>query len=317
MAAHRLRLDPSFRPIVRSSGIVQLGATAESGGILLTGLSAGEIALLDRLDGSLSETELYAAARATGVPHRRAGELLAVLRHHGVLLADQVATSRPGQGSRIATAPRSVDRLVVVDGTGPLAMAVASVLRVSRIGRIHTGAWAADAGRGRSAADRVGRTRPCRARRPGRREPAGRRALASPGRGPPPGRCRPRSSAGRSLDHRRPRATVPALPAPHPGRAGPGSAGRVAGRLGRRVRRAARRDGRGNGGDGGLGRTAGSSPSGGRVGRDPATVAQHRSPALGPAYRVSEPRARRPGSGRASCPVTGRRHDQRAPTSVF
>jgi len=145
MAAHRLRLDPSFRPIVRSSGIVQLGATAESGGILLTGLSAGEIALLDRLDGSLSETELYAAARATGVPHRRAGELLAVLRHHGVLLADQVATSRPGQGGRIATAPRSVDRLVVVDGTGPLAMAVASVLRVSRIGRIHTGAWAADA----------------------------------------------------------------------------------------------------------------------------------------------------------------------------
>ena len=125
MAAHRLRLDPSFRPIVRSSGIVQLGATAESGGILLTGLSAGEIALLDRLDGSLSETELYAAARATGVPHRRAGELLAVLRHHGVLLADQVATSRPGQGGRIATAPRSVDRLVVVGHEPTLSEAVA------------------------------------------------------------------------------------------------------------------------------------------------------------------------------------------------
>jgi len=144
MAAYRPRLDPSFRPIVRSSGIVQLGATAESGGILLSGLSAGELALLDRLDGSLSETELYAAARATGIPHRRAGELLAVLRHHGVLLADQAAGSRPGPQGRLAPAPRS-DRLVVVDGTGPLAVAVASVLRASGVGRIHAGAWAADA----------------------------------------------------------------------------------------------------------------------------------------------------------------------------
>jgi len=144
MAAYRPRLDPSFRPIVRSSGIVQLGATAESGGILLSGLSAGELALLDRLDGSLSETELYAAARAAGIPHRRAGELLAVLRHHGMLLADQAAGSRPGPEGRLAPAPRS-DRLVVVDGTGPLAVAVASVLRASRVGRIHAGAWAADA----------------------------------------------------------------------------------------------------------------------------------------------------------------------------
>ena len=67
MAAYRSRTDSPSRPIVGSSGMVQLGATGGSEGILLAGLSADELALLDRLAGGLSETELYAAARATGV----------------------------------------------------------------------------------------------------------------------------------------------------------------------------------------------------------------------------------------------------------
>jgi hypothetical protein len=145
MAAYRSRADSPSRPIVRSSGMVQLGATGGSEGILLAGLSADELALLDRLAGGLSETELYAAARATGVPHRRAGELLAVLRQHGVLLADRAETCRPGQKGRLTPASRSDDRVVVVDGTGPLAVAVASVLRASGVGQVRAGAWAADA----------------------------------------------------------------------------------------------------------------------------------------------------------------------------
>lgn len=145
MAAYRFRPDPSLRPLVPSSGMVQLASTGESGGILLTGLSADELALLDRLDGRASETELYAAARATGVPHRRAGELLTVLRHHGVLLADRTVTSRPGPAGAVTTRPRSDERVVVVDGTGPLAVAVASVLRASGVGQVRSGAWAAEA----------------------------------------------------------------------------------------------------------------------------------------------------------------------------
>lgn len=145
MAAYRPRLDGSARPIVRSSGMVQLGVTGDPGGMLLSGLSADELALLDRLDGSLSETELYAAARASGVPHRRVGELLSVLRRHGVLLADRAGTTRSSQEGRLMTVARSEDRLVVVDGTGPLALAVAAVLRASGVGQVRAGAWAADA----------------------------------------------------------------------------------------------------------------------------------------------------------------------------
>jgi hypothetical protein len=144
MAAYRPWLAPSFGPIMRSSGMVELGVSGEQGGILLTGLSAEELALLDRLDGSVSDTELYAAARARGVPHRRAGELLAVLRRHGVLLTGR-GTSRPGQEGRLTRAPRTRDRLVIVDGTGPLAAAVTSVLRASQVGEVRAGAWAADA----------------------------------------------------------------------------------------------------------------------------------------------------------------------------
>jgi hypothetical protein len=144
MAAYRARLDASARSVMGSSGVVQLGVTRDGGDVLLVGLSPDELSLFDRRDGSLSETELYAAARATGIPRRRAGELIAVLRRHGVL-ADRAGTTRPRHGGGLATPPGSHDRLVVVDGSGPLAVAVAAVLRASGVGKVRAGAWAAEA----------------------------------------------------------------------------------------------------------------------------------------------------------------------------
>lgn len=146
MAAHP-RLDPAFRPVLRPGGAVQLGTTAESGAILVSGLSPGERALLDRLDGSLSEAELYATAQASGVAPHRTDELLALLRHHGVLLPDHPDRS-DGDGRRAEPrGPTPVgDRpFVVVDGPGALASSIATLLRASGVQRVQAGVWAADA----------------------------------------------------------------------------------------------------------------------------------------------------------------------------
>lgn len=136
--ASRLRLRPDLPPLRRGRDAVQLGLSATSGGIVLEGLTPADVALLERLDGppsgALRPPELYAAAAELGVPADRVTELLSLLRRHGVLVdagppAEEGARDEPW---------------LVVDGRGPLATAVSSLLRISPAGRVDSGPWAAD-----------------------------------------------------------------------------------------------------------------------------------------------------------------------------
>jgi hypothetical protein len=141
--APRPRLASALRPLVPAGGVVQLGRGTGSEAVLLSGLTAAELAFLDRLDGRRTDMELYAAALDAGVTRRRTVELLALLRHHGVLPADRPpAAGRRDPGGRY----------VVVDGAGPLASSIAALLRASssRVdgcvgGRVDGGRGAADA----------------------------------------------------------------------------------------------------------------------------------------------------------------------------
>ena len=156
--AARPRFTSPFRPILRSGGAVQLGVAAEAGGILLRGLSPGEVALLQRLDGSLDEPGVYAAARVCGVLPRRAAQLLDLLREQDLLrdLDPRRGQHRPLDGRTAAPvpSPRPVGTVdgtaggggfVVVDGPGPLAASVARLLRAEGVERVQAGVWAADA----------------------------------------------------------------------------------------------------------------------------------------------------------------------------
>jgi hypothetical protein len=150
--AARPRSTSPFRPILRSGGAVQLGVAAEAGGILLRGLSSGEVALLQRLDETLDGPGVQAAARVCGVPPRRAAELLDLLRDHDLLGGRDLRPDRraavPVHGPRPArTVDGSADagRFVVVDGAGPLAASVAGLLRADGVERVQSGVWAADA----------------------------------------------------------------------------------------------------------------------------------------------------------------------------
>ncbi len=151
--AARPRIKASFRPLRRGTDAMQLGLSAESGAVILSGLTPAEMALLERVDGSLSETQLYASAVADGVdPHRVEG-LLRLLTQHGVLTAttlDRVEVARLDlfQDRAASEHPhRLLDRAgqhVLVDGGGSLPWAVANLLRSGGTGRVDVGTWAAD-----------------------------------------------------------------------------------------------------------------------------------------------------------------------------
>ena len=175
----RPRLKPDFRPLRRGRGAVQLGTSAEAGGIIVAGLAPGEIALLHQLDGSHPEEALYAAAASAGVERDRATQLLDLLRTHRVLLTetgpaggagheagdgaavtavvpgdpagapDRTAEARRTQREPAPSGPGSRSGRVrrpwlVVDGAGPLTAAVAALLRAADLGRVDSGSWAAD-----------------------------------------------------------------------------------------------------------------------------------------------------------------------------
>ena len=143
----RPRLRPAFRPVPRGAGTVQLGSTGASGGFLLTGLSAPEVALVGRLDGSLTTTAWYASARASGVDRRRAEELLALLRDRRLLAGETDDRRTPGSeepdGSGPVRAPPAGAH-VVVSGTGLVPVAVGALLRAGDVGRVDVGPWAED-----------------------------------------------------------------------------------------------------------------------------------------------------------------------------
>ncbi len=162
-----LRLRPDLLPLRRGRGAVQLGLSATAGGLIVDGLAPAEVVLLERLAGPLPPPEVYAAAAELGVSDDRAGELVTLLRAHGLLVE-----AGPSEDGRPDVSPRNAGRWVVVDGRGALPAAVAALLRGSLVGRVDTGPWAAD------VADAE-----LRARRPGTG-----RADAPDGSPPPGGR---------------------------------------------------------------------------------------------------------------------------------
>ena len=183
--APRPRLASAHRPLVRVGGAVQLGLRPESGAVLLSGLTAAEVAFLDRLDGRHTEAGLYAVAHAVGVESRRAEELLAVLRRHGVLASESARVSvphppAPGARRRRFRATGDVDRR-------PAARRGRRPRRQRPLGGRRRRRGPAHGRRRRPA--RPGRPR----HRPGRR-PQERGTLVAPTRttSPGPGRRRPR-----------------------------------------------------------------------------------------------------------------------------
>jgi hypothetical protein len=179
--ASRPRLKPYFRPLRRGCDSVQLGVSGESGGVVITGLTPADIALLDRLDGSLTEQDLYAVAAGCGVTRPRADELLSLLREHRLLVTDRtdradLARLAPGvrqvlrhdaetmglvrelPGDPFADITERGRRHVVVSGSGQLPWSIATLLRSGGVGRVDLGRWAADIVDRELRDDRV---RPC------------------------------------------------------------------------------------------------------------------------------------------------------------
>ena len=157
----RPRLKNHMQPLRRGPGSVQLGLSPDSG-VVLDGLSDSEIALVERLDGSLDMRALYAAAAAAGITASRLSALIAALDQHQLLVERTTGRSRmspadeprhhllsedaiavaaayglPGDGY-CHVAARSTQH-VVITGEGGLPYALADLLRVGGIGRVSVG----------------------------------------------------------------------------------------------------------------------------------------------------------------------------------
>ncbi|ROR72048.1 molybdopterin/thiamine biosynthesis adenylyltransferase [Bogoriella caseilytica] len=127
------------------AGRSQVGDGAAA--LRLDGLTAGEQRLLDRMDGfahGFTETEIQMAARQYGVTAKRAGELLDVLRHGGVL---EMSMEPPGAAQcaerdlahrrdALEAYGRRAKQTVRVIGAGPIATAAAVTLAECAVGGI-------------------------------------------------------------------------------------------------------------------------------------------------------------------------------------
>jgi hypothetical protein len=126
------RFKPWLRPVARRYGGVQFGIAP--GGMILEGLTAHEVGLLARLDGTLSRRASFEHALGAGVSTRRWRELLDVVE--GLDLLEDPAAG-PAHSSRIPGH-------VLVDGTGELARECASLLRRCGVERVSQGRNAVD-----------------------------------------------------------------------------------------------------------------------------------------------------------------------------
>jgi hypothetical protein len=157
----RPRLKNHVRPLRRGAGSLQLGLCPD-GGVVLDGLSDAEIAVVERLDGSLDIRTLYAVASTSGVPAGRVSALIAALDEHHLLVnsatdlawlcpideprrhllsedarAVAAAYRLPSDGSHHVAA-RSTHH-VLITGQGDLPAALADLLRVGGVGRVSMG----------------------------------------------------------------------------------------------------------------------------------------------------------------------------------
>lgn len=183
----RPRLKPHLRPLLRGDGTVQFG-TAPDRGVVLAGLAVHELALVQRLDGTLDDEELVQWAAERGVLPQRTRAVLAVLREQRLMvelpagrgdfaglpepdraaLAEDASTLAAAYGSAedgYAVLARRRHQHVLVDGRGSLAVAVADLLRRAGVRRVSCGREAADEWLGSPAAS----GRPGLGLQPGRR----------------------------------------------------------------------------------------------------------------------------------------------------
>lgn len=119
------RLRPDVPPLRRGPDCAQLGL---GNGLLLEGMTRGEVAVLDLLDGRHSMAQLYAAAAALGDPPERVDALL-------TLLDEQHLLTRPGS-ERIRQWHRE-RRRIWVTGHPVLSDAIRQSLRTH--GRLEVG----------------------------------------------------------------------------------------------------------------------------------------------------------------------------------
>ncbi|MCE1179430.1 MAG: hypothetical protein LWW86_10455 [Micrococcales bacterium] len=154
----RPRLRPHLHVLRRGSGELQLGLDPGQG-LLLTGLTPGEVDLVESLDGRRSLAQIYRDGARQGLPEQRIAQLLAVLADEAVLAEapaeaapgpaeiDMVtlaaAYPRPGVGSDESA--RRAAGSIVIDGVGEVPGALAAVLRSAGVGSVLAGRYAADA----------------------------------------------------------------------------------------------------------------------------------------------------------------------------
>ncbi len=129
----------SPRALRRGRDAIQLGWSPGAGGVVVTGLEPTEVEVLTGLEGSfggtVDPTALRRAAARIGVPRTRTSRLVAVLQQHG-LLGPQAASP--------SGAARLLPHHVVVEGVGPLAWQVATLLRAGGVAHVDLGHDAAD-----------------------------------------------------------------------------------------------------------------------------------------------------------------------------
>lgn len=126
----RPRIKPWLRPVLRGGDEVQFGFAED--GIILTGISAAEVGLLQSLDGTRSRVETFADARRAGVPAVRWRELLDLVMRLDLLEPELSAPLLPAS------------RHVLVDGPGPLAAEVGLLLGRFGVERVTQGRTAVD-----------------------------------------------------------------------------------------------------------------------------------------------------------------------------
>ncbi len=128
----RPRIKPWLPAIRRRHGELQFGLAP--GGLILSGVTSVEAALIGRLDGSLSREASFVEAVRHGVSAARWRELLGLLDSEGVL--------EPPEPTPTPESPPGGH--VLVEGTEPLAFDIATVLRRCGAVRVSHGRPAVD-----------------------------------------------------------------------------------------------------------------------------------------------------------------------------
>lgn len=189
----RPRLRPGLRRAWRDPTTLQVGLTPDVGAVL-SGLRAGDEAVIAALDGAHDLDQLRAVAAHHQVGQRRVSDLIELLERADLLVSatfDRVHLSRLGPAARARLAPdvaawsmvhrrdglRLVavrrQRRVVVEGAGRVGSALAAALAGAGVGRVDlldavpvragdllpAGAGAADVGRSWAQTHAQGRAR--------------------------------------------------------------------------------------------------------------------------------------------------------------